>query len=131
MCREIVGNDVDFSPFADGPQSQKERRRTLRWCAARQSCRRPRPSRCSMPHTTTKSRDGNIQNRAVLRGRVTMAKQDQAIQGLNGCFLIHTEYGRMLRRIHVQANDVCRLFLQIRDHWMRCNVQSDVASAEL
>jgi hypothetical protein len=52
------------------------------------------------------SRGGSTQNRGVRRVRREGQDRIQAVQGLNGCLLIDAEYGRVLRRIQVQTDDV-------------------------
>ena len=37
----------------------------------------------------------------------------QPVQGLNGCFLIDAEYGRVLRRTQVQTEDVSRFRFEL------------------
>ena len=37
----------------------------------------------------------------------------QPVQGLNGCFLIDAEYGRVLRRTQVQTEDVSRFCFEL------------------
>jgi hypothetical protein len=43
-----------------------------------------------------------------------MAGPDQAIERLNGGLFIHTEESCVLRRIHVQTDDVGGLLLELR-----------------
>ena len=57
---------------------------------------------------------GNTQTPAVLPSRGTTAVWIQPIQRLNCGFLVHAEDRGMLRRIHLQANDVCCLLLEVR-----------------
>ena len=53
----------------------------------------------------------------------------QPVERLNGRLLLHTEHGRMLRRVHLQSNDTCRLIFKLRV--VAGHVPADVASIAL
>ena len=115
MCREVVGDDVNFpSPRLRGNDLREESNElrtgvsshgaaeNLAGSGIEGSIQRQGPVTEVLEAMTFRSSGGQRQNRVV------------SVEGLNGSFLVNAEDSGMLRRVHVKANDISSFLLEVR-----------------
>src|SRR6202012_533446 len=114
MSRKIVGNDVNLAILGlRGQDLTQERDKLFRGV----------PLRRFSQNLATAGLQSRVERErtvpAIFEPMPLYAagreRQDriETVQGLNRRFLVHTENGRMLRRVHIETDNIRRLLLEV------------------